>query len=185
MEEQDLERINLLKKLHSISFYMFLTALTSEYCLEVEVITSQGTSYSWESLDDFEFDVYRINGIEAERFSLIKQKITNGSVCLDDLNGTTLSNIVRHVDESEMPSKLIGLLSLPDKLSGDFYCIEDSDTETFTFFSSEKKVADELSKTYPVDTKWEDMGTESLREYLSRIESCGEYEVPFTSFGED
>ena len=57
------DRDELLSRLHRLPFCMRLTALTSEYCIEVNVTSSKGTSYSWVGFDDFDFTAYCLNGI--------------------------------------------------------------------------------------------------------------------------
>lgn len=73
MDTIKLEREELLKRLYALPFCMYLTALPSEGCLEVNVVSSKGTAYSWESFNEFVFSAYCLKGISKNKIATIKE----------------------------------------------------------------------------------------------------------------
>lgn len=176
------ERETLLKRIHSISFYMYLTALTSEGCLEVEVITSKGTSYSWMGFEDFCFDVYCINGFGKIKLCNLKNKITLKTLCKQNLRGTKLGKLLfKRITEGRDLSEIFqGLLALPETSHERLFCYIKEENK-LVFFENEEKLAENLSKDYPVDTKWEELSDEQINEYLDRVDGC-KFEIPYSYF---
>ena len=74
--EKNQRRDQLLSQLHKITFCAFLTALTSEMCLEVEVMTSKGTCYSWIGYDDWR--IYEVSKNESAKLMGISEKLHDG-----------------------------------------------------------------------------------------------------------
>lgn len=55
-------REEMIVKLQSISFHVEITALTSEYCLEIAIMTGDGAYTSWVGFD--EWNVYKLHGVD-------------------------------------------------------------------------------------------------------------------------
>jgi len=161
---------------------MRLTALTSEYCIEVSVITSKGISYSWVGFDDFSFDAYCIKGLSKNKIALIKDHITKRAFYLSDLNRTQLKKVVFQKDSStELSDVFINFGELPNENIETIYCYKDVDEGKIYVYDSQEKISNILNEKYPVDTLWEDMSDQQIETYLEEF-SEGDCEIPFSTF---
>lgn len=174
------EREELLKRLHALPFCMYLTALTSEGCVEVNLVSSKGTSYRWEGLDDFEFQAYCLEGLSKNKVAQIKEHILSKSLFLSDFNRTLLKKILPTKDKTkELSGTLVDFLNLPDTKLESFYCYINPETELVYVSDTLEKFSDILNEQCPVDTPWEDYSDEQLRAYLEEYEG-NECEIPFS-----
>ena len=175
-------REELLKKLHNLPFCMCLTALPDEYCLEVDLISAKGTSYSWVSFDDFSFPAYCLQGLSKDKVALIKEHILSKSLYLSDFNTTQLKNIISAKDDTiELSDIFANFLELPDDKIESLYCYKDSETECIYVSNTEEKLSDILSEQYPVDTEWEELSDEQLADAAEKYRDI-EFEIPFSYF---
>lgn len=171
----NLTREQLLEKLHSISFYAYLTALTSEECLEVEIMTSKGTIYSWIGFRDW--NVFRIS-CNAGKFEKIKEKVLSQSLTYEDIHETPLRGALEEDDTEHEPlenlSSMFASLQQVEIFDGNpFYGFRDDDGN-LVFFSSEDELSKALDSYYSnVDTEWEDFDNDELKYWLDRYESEG------------
>ena len=177
---ENVEREELLKRLHSLPFCMHLSALTSEGCLELKLVSSQGTSYRWEGLDDFEFHAYCLNGLSKNKVAEIKEHIAAKSLYLCDLNSTQLKQMLPIKDKTkELSGVFADFLQLPDEKIESIFCYMNPDTMMVYVSDKPEKISDILNAQYPVDTPWEELNDEQLRAYLEEYEG-NEYEIPFS-----
>ena len=175
-------REELLKRLHSLPFSMYLTALPSEYCLEVNLISAKGTSYSWEALDGFEIPAYRLKGLSQNEVAMIKDHIVSKALYLNDLNGTQLKKIISVKDDTtELSSIFVDFLQLPDNEIESLYCYRNPETGCIYFSDKPEKISDILNDQYPVDTPWEKLSDEQLEDAVELYEG-NEFEIPFSCF---
>ncbi len=173
------DRNELLKKLHSLPFCMSLTALTDEYCLEVSLISGKGTSYSWESFEDFNFNAYCLEGLSENEVALIKEHIQSKSLYLNDFKGTQLEKIIPAKDNTiELSDIFANFLELPDEKIESLYCYKDPETGCIYVSSTEEKLSDILNEQYPVDTEWEELSDEQLADAVEEYGDI-ECEIPF------
>ena len=119
---------DLLKVLHSISYWAYLTDLTSEMCYEVVQYTSDGISYSWIAYNEWPF--FKVRRTDNQKWVLIRSKLCEKSLSMDDIKGTDLERIIAFADidiekinYSELFEKLI---NLPEKINGAIYCFLDT-----------------------------------------------------------
>lgn len=182
MDTIKLEREELLKRLHALPFCMYLTALPSEGCLEVNVVSSKGTAYSWESFDEFAFYAYCLEGISKDKIMIIKERIASESLYVDDLNGTQLEELIPPENKSEELSDIfVDFLELPDENLESAYCYRDIETGVVYVSDTEEGLSEVLNDKYTVDTTWEEYSDEQLKEFLDEYESA-ECEIPFSYF---
>ena len=176
------DRQELLKRLHSLPFCMYLTALTSEYCIEVNVVSSRGTAYRWEGYDDFEFHAYCLKGLSKNKVALIKEHILSKALFLSDLNRTQLKRILPVTDnKTELSDIFVDFLQLPDEKIESLYCYKNPDTGKIYVSDMPEGISDILNDQYPVDTLWEDLSDEQLKAYLEEY-GDNECEIPFSYF---
>lgn len=176
------ERQVLLTRLHSLPFCMSLTALTSEYCLEVNVVSSRGTSYRWVGFDDFEFHAYCLKGLSKSKVALIKEHIISKSLFASDFNRTQLKRILSDTDKKmELSDLFVDFIKLPDATIETLYCYKDLETGKIYVRDTAEGISDVLNAQYPVDNIWEDLSDEQLKEYLEEYGN-NECDIPFSYF---
>ena len=174
------ERQELLTRLHSLPFCMYLTALTNEYCLEVNVVSSKGTSYSWVGYDDFDFHAYCLKGISKNKVELIKEHIMSKSLFLSDFNRTQLKRIIPVSDnKTELSDYFVDFNLLPNAKIETLYCYKNPETGKIYVSDTPEGISDILNDQYPIDTLWEDLSDEQLVEYLEEYDN-NEWEIPFS-----
>ncbi len=181
----DTERAELLSKLEGISFAVFMTVLSEEMALEIETMSSEGTSYQWIGYDDW--NVYKLNTCGADRWSEIMEKLESNELTAKDLDGTDLGRLVSILtsDEylnEEFSTLLAGLIDISSEVKDTFYCYcEDG---TAQFFSSIGELKAALQDAYPASSSWEDMSTDELRSWFKRYEDEGD-SFPAIEFSEE
>lgn len=177
-----MERNELLEKLHCITFTASITDLTSEYCLEVVVLTGDGVDYSWMGYDDWNY--YFLNGIDQERWQSIREKLLSGSLSKDDVADTDLALLIGDRCEEEGFDYCVFLESLK-KFSAifpeEFYC--ELNNGTPVFYETEEEFALAQKTAYKSCVRlWDEMDTEELEEWLEVYE-CNEG-IPYYRFDE-
>ncbi len=176
------ERQELLNRLHNLPFCMYLTALTSEYCLEVNIVSSLGTSYTWMGYDEFEFCAYCLKGLSKNKVALIKEHIMSKSLFASDLNRTQLKRVLLGTDsKTELSEIFANFLQLPDAKIEALYCYKNLETGKIYVSDTPEGLSDILNDQYPVDTLWEDLDDEQLKAYLEEY-GDNECEIPFSYF---
>ncbi len=183
----DTEREALLDQLGNIRFAVFMTALTSEMCLEVIILNEQGLSYSWIGFD--EWNVYKLSFSNYSRQMDIKNKIQTNSLKSSDLQHTAfeplISQILGEVEPDYNCSELLSsLLKQKDNISNPIYCYYDCDNSRIEFFKDQTELSEYLARIYTAtDKRWNDMETDELRYWKDRLESEG-YNIPCTEYDE-
>ncbi len=176
------ERQELLKSLHKLPFCMYLTALTSEYCLEVNIVSSRGTSYTWMGYDEFDFCAYCLKGLSKNKVALIKEHIMAKSLFRSDLNRTQLRKLLPDVDnETELSGLFANFMQLPDEKLEAIYCYKNPETGIIYVSDKQEGLSDILNEQYPVDTLWEALSDDQLKAYLEEY-GDNECEIPFSYF---
>ncbi len=176
------KRQELLMRLHKLPFCMYLTALTSECCLEVNIVSSRGTSDSWMGYDEFEFCAYCLKGLSKNKVALIKEHIMSKSLFPSDLNRTQLRKILPETNnKTELSELFANFLQLPDEKIEALYCYKNLETGKIYVSDTLEGLSDILNDQYPVDTLWEDLDDEQLKEYLKEY-GDNECEIPFSDF---
>ena len=168
------ERAELLSKLKSIPFAVFVTVMPEEMCLEIETISPEGTGYQWIGFDDWM--VFRLNTGNKEKWSEILRKIENNSLARQDLEGTDLGNLVKYlkdnIDAKTSCSLLLAsLLKVSATIQDVFYCIYGINGPQF--YSDRDGLKKALSELYPAGVKWEDVDTNELRRLWEQYEKEG------------
>ena len=166
-----MNRDELLDKLHGITFCASLTALTSEECLEVEILTGDGVSYSWIGYD--EWFVYELKKIEKNKWNFILGKLLSRTLSREDLQGTDLYRLLESQDESvDLIEFFKTLKNFPEEVSEDFYCVC-GEGEPPVFYESQEIMAKDLKETYSdIVNVWENMNEDELEHWLQVYEQC-------------
>lgn len=181
MNIENLDRTEMLSKLHSLPFRMSLTALTSEGCIEVNVVSSKGTSYSWESFEDYTSHIYCLKGLSKNKIALIKEHIASKTFFIADLSRTQLKKIICEDRDQELSDIFVNFPELPDQKIESVYCYRETDTGLIYVSDTEEKLSNILNDRYPIDKPWESYSDEQLADYLEENEGQG-CEIPYTSF---
>lgn len=185
-QNQELTRDELLSKLKSISFAVFMTALPTEMCLEIETMTPEGTSYQWIGYDDWK--VFVLRKCEQEKWNRIIAKIGSQTLVNEDIESTDLGKLANRLSENyDEPlcysSLFNSLVELSPVIHETFYAY--CEDENLRFFASKEELKTALGSTYSnVDTCWEDMDTEELRSWWERYEEEGD-DLPAVFFDDE
>ena len=179
-----MKRAILLEKLHNITFCASITALTSEECLEVEIITGDGVSYSWIGYDDW--FIYELNGMDEDKWNMMLLKLLDGTLAKDDFEGTDFARLYEKQEENnayDCCAFFEALKTFPNKLPKKIYCTYDVG-EKPVFYINEETMARELKQTYSnIVNKWEDKSNQELEYWHDVYEGCSG--IPCYSFDED
>lgn len=159
---------------------MYLTALPSEGCIEVNVVSSKGTAYYWESFDDFSFCAYCLDGLSKDKIITIKEHIASKAFYVDDLNGTQLTETLPAKAKSEeLSGVFVNFLELPNEKLESVYCYSDIETNCIYISETSEGLSNILNTLYPVDMLWEDYSDEQLNDCLEEYDGI-ECEIPFS-----
>lgn len=179
-EERNTEE--LLKVLHSISYWAHLTNLTSEMCYEVMEYTAEGTNYSWIAYNEWNF--FKLRPINQEKWLSIKSKLSDNALCSTDIEGTDLERVVDYIEDeynsnvNKFPTLLAELSSLPEVINGPIYCFCDTMCH---FALSEEEIKRIAGDLIGVNTKWEELTLNQLEEYVELYEDEGPA-IPLVNF---
>ena len=179
------ERAELLLKLEDITLAVFMTVLPSEMALEIETMTSEGTSYQWIGYDDW--NVYCLYKCDTEQWEKILSLLESKTLLVKDLDDTDLGKFVSKIEpeadiESNCSSLLAGLLKVASDIDSKFYCYCENDIPQF--FSSIENLKAGIKDNFPANTYWDDMDTDRLRDFLERYEEDGD-SFPVITFADD
>lgn len=181
-------REELLSKLKSITFAAFMTALTTEMCIELVTMTPKGVCTRWIGYNDW--NVFVLDSCFPEKWSEIRNKITSRYLLLEDLKGTQLYRLVHILkpetdDGTDCSTFLSGLLDLPVHITESYYCFCDEDAGELTFFTDIENLKGALQSSMSyIDSAWDDMTTGELEMWWDRYEEEGE-NLPFTYLDEE
>ena len=132
--------------------------------------------YGYLSCDDPSDQCWEGEGLEPERWEIIKRKLSTGNLLLEDLDGTSLLELLDIMYYPEFPKDedpceyLQGLLTLPDGPLHQIYCMNSVDG--WLFFATEE----EFNKAYErdwCDYAWEDLSDEILSECIDQLSEEG------------
>ncbi len=171
MADHSFNREMAISKLQSISFFASLTALTSEGCIEVEVLTRNGADYSWLAYD--EWYLYKLRGIQQQQWDLIRDKLNRKALSLSDISGTDFERLyyLQNDPESMTCSDFFALLKgLPESVPHQFYCLYGvfDYYDHPAFYLSEQSLCDDLATLFADSVqKWGEMSDDELNEWLS------------------
>ena len=181
-----MDRQALLDRLHQVHFAAFLTALTSEMCIELQTINSEGISCSWMTDDDW--NVYELRSCSQEKWDEIRNKINKDELTRSDLEGTDFGAVLGSVENvrGEVDCSVL----LKDLLREEFekpiisYCCYDYSSNALNLFPTEEDLKIFLKNYYPCDCSWEELDTDELKYWFELYEKEGQ-NVPCFSFKDD
>lgn len=165
---------DLLRVLHSITYWAHLTNLTAEMCYEVMEYTAEGTNYSWIAYDEWNF--FKLRQIDCDNWSSIKNKLRDNVLDASDIEGTDLERLVDYIKNQDgrnahnLPVLLAELAELPERISGPLYCYYDT---VCHFALSEEEVKIIAGESVCVSTMWEDLTLNELADYVELYEDDG------------
>lgn len=178
-------REEMLKKLHNITFRARLTALSSEGCIEVDIITGDGTLYNWMGYDDFEWNAYLLNSIDKNQWEIILSHLSDGVLTETDIEGTVLHKIIenrKNTDKSDYSPIFSSLNAFPKECPQEFYCFIDVDSNLH-FYLEKEMLAKALKEQFSNQVeKWDKMSDEALTEWVSTYEDYDD--IPLSEFAE-
>lgn len=178
-------REELLKTLHSISYWAFITDLVTEMCYEVTEYTSKGTSYSWIAYNEWNF--FKLENIGGGDWAAIRNKLANKELDFEDIAETDIEKLVSYIEDeggrnaNDLSVLLGNLLGLPEIIDGPIYCYYDT---TCHFALSEAEVREIAGNLICCSTRWEELSIEQLEECVELYEEYGP-DIPLVFFDED
>ena len=177
-------REELIDKLQSISFHVKITALTSEYCLEIAVMTGNGAYTSW--VGYHEWNVYKLHGVDAKKWTKIKANLGNNSLKLEDIKETDFELLYKSQESAaniNMPCTVFfnGLSEMPNICPEEVFCICERKP---VFFAEERALLETLKERYAESIQpWSEMDTNELQYWLEKYENAESF--PFCTFSDD
>mgnify|MGYP000491644776 CR=1 FL=1 len=189
-----MNREEMLKKLHEVSFCAVATVATMDMGLQFDYINSEGAGTGLGAFGGW--PAFILRQIEYSQWKIIREKVASDTLCIDDLIGTDLENLANaikgfHQDQFDnLSCTFANLTMLPDKLTDSFYCRYDLRAwdDTPDFFEKEIDFLEEFDSIYCGELQiWDDMGDDELKEWLERIEGDeGDLKVfQYISYAED
>ena len=178
-ELENMTREELLTKLKSITFAVFMTILPSEMCLEIETMTAEGTGYEWIGYNDW--NVFLLRKEQKDKWTEIIHKIQEKTLQKEDLNGTDLDALLRHLDNDgkslaindSLSTLLADLIRIEPEINEKYYCVyEEGNLWFFTTIDDLKTLLKDEFGT--ANMKWEECDTEELRNWWERYAEDGD-----------
>ncbi len=131
-----------------------------------------GNGYGYFGHDD-QANCYKLTRIPDQKWSIIRKKLSNNSLCIDDVKDTSLTKfyIIEEYDpndQNDLNEVLRELLMLPETLGEFFYCAEFFGE--YHFFNTENEIYESIKRD-DCDIKWTDLNDDILAEWIKRLES--------------
>lgn len=129
-----------------------------------------GNGYGYFGHDDQSI-CYKLSGIPDPKWRLIREKISENKLSIEDVQGTSLTAlyIIEEYDpDYDLNELLKELLILPESLGKFFYCVETCGD--YCFFNTEEEAYDSVKRD-ECYTKWEELNDDELAEWVERLES--------------
>jgi len=177
-------REEMIVKLQSISFHVEITALTSEYCLEIAIMTGDGAYTSWVGFD--EWNVYKLHGVDEKKWGKIKANLENNSLGLEDIKETDFELLYKSQESAgnnNMPCTVFfsGLGEMPSVCPEEVFCIYERKP---AFYADEIALLESLRKRYDDCIQpWSEMDADELQYWLEKYENADGF--PFCTFSDD
>ncbi len=172
----EMTKRELLSKLKNVTFAVFMTALPTEMCLEIQTMTPDGTCYLWIGYDDWK--VFVLKKRAQENWDKIIEKIKKKTLEKEDIEGTDLDKLLNslsdYIEEPTNYSSLFSeLLEIPLSIHETLYAYYNDNK--LKFFQSKEELKKELQRSYSaVDVRWEDMDIFELNEWWERYQEGGD-----------
>lgn len=176
---------DLLKQLHSITFVVSMTALSSEVCLEIEILTNKGKVYQWIGYDDWK--VFMLQKCEPTKWADILFKAKSNQLSRKDVAGTDIGRMLEQLFPGDANIDFDRLFfnfpSQESTLGEYYYCYYDENTLWFS--PNQEGIRIVLQKEYnDVDEQWDEMDIEELRYWYSVFLAAKE-DFPCVSFSNE
>lgn len=177
------KRKEIINHLENIGFCCTPTVVTPDMGLEYDYASSKGAGTGFGGMGSWPAHI--IERIELNRWLLIRTKLENSEVTLEDLVGTSLFGfakdildhyygaLFRNISLSDMFS---GLLSVDNAFVNDMYCLFDFadsgyDGHRPIFYANEAEFLEDFEGWYCYDNfqSWDELSDEDLLEWYWRI----------------
>ena len=159
-------REEMLRELHSLDCRIFWPGEWDDIGYTEHQIWVNSEGYGYFSCDEPGY-FYRAKSIPDDKWKLIRTKIKNGTLSNEDIEGTSLADMIFFEDESAFSEEWINdMLSLPEKLDTYYYCADS--WEGPRFFSTEKELLSFLNRDW-CDVYWNELGDEILALWINRL----------------
>lgn len=114
-----------------------------------------------------------VDGVPLKKWETIHQKLADGSLQLEDLEGTSLPGLLEEItygcfdeDEDDLCEVLSGLVELPSEQLERIYGVQSDDG--WQFFSTQEEFTRAYERDW-ADVTWEELDEEILLEWLDRL----------------
>ena len=131
-----------------------------------------GNGYGYFRHDE-QANCYKLNRITDQKWSIIRKKLSNNNLSIDDVKETALAKLYiieeyNPDDQIDLNDILRELLMLPETLGEYFYCAEFSGD--YHFYNTENEIYERIKRN-DCDIKWDDLNDDELAEWIKRLES--------------
>lgn len=173
MRETVMTREEMLKKLSTVEFeYIDPPSDWEDIGFTERPIWVNSKGYGYMSCDDPSNACWDGQGIEQEKWSIIRKKLAEGTLEFEDVKGTILEELLDVVsygefyEDADPCEYLEGLLALPENQLEHIYCMDSFDG--WSFYSTEEAF-DEAYKRDEYDYAWEELTDKALTCWISRL----------------
>ena len=162
----------MLKELHELDCRILWPGNWEDIGFTEHQIWVNGKGYGYFACDEPNI-TYEVERIPDEKWKEIRDKITAGTLTIEDIEGTSLEEMVFFEDDEAFSSEwLKGLLTLPKVLGDSFYCADSWDGPCF--FNTKEEFLNFLRRD-ECDYTWEELEDEVLALWIERLHN-GELE---------
>ncbi len=165
-----------IKQLQELGFRATPTVGTYDMGLQYDYICHDGAGTGLGNM--ISWPAYFFRKIDGLKWAIIREKVIDGTLCIDDLQGTDLYEFVNGVlmnsskaEDESIAGLLCDLKDFPEHFDNVFYCLFDDVSWDCKpeFFASEHEVQERFKDKYCRGLiAWEDMDLEELEDWLSR-----------------
>ena len=176
-----MKRTEMINELTQITVVAAPTAETIDMGLQYDYITANGAGTSLGVMSSW--PVYKLNVIGVDQWKAIRENIRTQTIMKSDFDGTDIEKLIIKMHSiygdqfkkyySDTASIFDDLLTLPEELDVDFYCILDIYVpgEKPVFFADKKELQAAFVEKYCIDIiNWEEMSDEEISAWTKRLE---------------
>lgn len=176
MGREPINRAKTIKQLQELGFRAIPTVATYDMGLQYDCICHDGAGTGLGNI--LSWPAYVFRKIDALKWTTIRGKIIDGTVCIGDLQGTDLFPFVDSIllNSSKAENKSLSILlgdlkGFPENFDTVFYCLFDDvdwDYDRPEFYETKEEMISAFEEKYCIYAEWETMDDEELEMWLER-----------------
>ena len=176
MDFKPINREDIIKQLQELGFRATPTVATYDMGLQYDCICHDGAGTGLGNM--ISWPAYFFRKIDNLKWETIREKIIDGTLCIEDLQGTDLYEFVNSVlmnsskaENEDLAIQLGDLGYFPKHFDSVFFCLFDDvdwDYDQPEFYETKEEMISAFEEKYCIYTEWETMDDEELEMWLER-----------------